>query len=61
MCCPTLTLRLTVPVAASPLTLWQVSPEHMELLVRRFDQNGDNKVHYNEFCAWMNPSYFTAR
>jgi Ca2+-binding EF-hand superfamily protein len=38
-----------------------VTPEHMQLLVERFDKDGNNAVDFNEFCRWMAPGYFEAR
>ena len=38
-----------------------VTPEHMQLLVERFDKDGNNAVDFNEFSRWMAPGYFEAR
>jgi len=36
----------------------QVPDDHMNLLLERFDSNGDGKVDFQEFSKWMMPGYF---
>jgi len=36
-----------------------IPPEYMDLLIARFDTDGNGKVDFNEFSKWMAPSYFT--
>lgn len=38
-----------------------VSDSHMQLLVQRFDKDGNNKVDFNEFAKWMAPGYHSHR
>jgi Ca2+-binding EF-hand superfamily protein len=38
-----------------------VPPGHMDVLVSRFDRDGNGKVDFNEFARWMAPGYFSKR